>query len=190
MGGHLLAAFVLFPDRLACALSFTNIRSRAANASYVCCGQSSRHHVQLPRALRSSLLPCSCNQTASNPPPLVASHVRHGGRKKLTVPQKSRRGTPSSMVRRSSRSVMAAQWGTGKMPGGGVKTERSCSPHATSARCRACHGAASHLTLHPPPPITALCTHSRQMLLAHAEAEQPDRFRQRVKALAREHSLP
>ena len=44
----------------------------------------------------------------------------------LTVPQKSRRGTPSSMVRRSSRSVMAAQWGTGKMPGGGVKTERSC----------------------------------------------------------------
>ncbi len=42
------------------------------------------------------------------------------------MPQKSRRGTPSSMVRRSSRSVMAAQWGTGKMPGGGVKTERSC----------------------------------------------------------------
>ena len=145
---------------------------------------SCRAHCALPcclaRAIRRHL----------TPPPLVASHVRHGGRKKLTVPQKSRRGTPSSMVRRSSRSVMAAQWGTGKMPGGGVKTERSCSPHATSARCRACHGAASHLTLHPPPPITALCTHSRQMLLAHAEAEQPDRFRQRVKALAREHSLP
>jgi len=48
-------------------------------------------------------------------------------RAELTVPQKSRRGTPSSMVRRSSRSVMAAQWGTGKMPGGGVKVDRSCT---------------------------------------------------------------
>eukprot|EP00290_Baffinella_frigidus_P021304 CAMPEP_0180194640 /NCGR_PEP_ID=MMETSP0987-20121128/3150_1 /TAXON_ID=697907 /ORGANISM="non described non described, Strain CCMP2293" /LENGTH=110 /DNA_ID=CAMNT_0022149405 /DNA_START=768 /DNA_END=1100 /DNA_ORIENTATION=- len=41
------------------------------------------------------------------------------------------------MVRRSSRSVTAAQWGTGKTPGGGVKVARSCGAKQGSA---AVHG--------------------------------------------------
>jgi hypothetical protein len=39
------------------------------------------------------------------------------------------------MVRRSSRSVMAAQWGTGKMPGGGVKVDRSCTARQRQPEC-------------------------------------------------------
>jgi len=110
---------------------------------FVCCGCGSSQlslresagaaALEPPRAVSISVHDCICCPHWHKPQ--ILRRCTEDGSEELTVPQKSRRGTPSSMVRRSSRSVMAAQWGTGKMPGGGVKVDRSCTARQRQPEC-------------------------------------------------------
>lgn len=97
----------------------------------------------------NNALPGQATLTTRQECTAFAAALARGSDGLLTVPQKSRRGTPSSMVRRSSRSVMAAQWGTGKIPGGGVKTERSCS-QSTQAQQNSSEYRRTAATILPP----------------------------------------
>jgi hypothetical protein len=155
---------------------------------FVCCGSSQLSlresggaaALEPPRLLSISVDDCIWRPHRHKPQTL--RRCTEDGSEELTVPQKSRRGTPSSMVRRSSRSVMAAQWGTGKMPGGGVKVDRSCTARQRQPMLSApseTHSAPSlsSRALHPHPHPVAL---SVEVQLLHFQSRP---YRQHAAAM-------